>query len=448
MPNIFSQLARKTGLVRDPSNPAGSATRPLRVLLTGAVVLPVALYAAAAAVSYQQHFTEARDRLTRNLAIVHEHAQKVFETFEFVSRYLDEITDDKTDAQISANEASISERLRAMTRSMPQLRDLWIIGADGRALVSGTVYPMPPLDLSDRNYFKAQRDNPAKGAYVSQVLDARAANTNFFAITRKRVVHGKFAGVTLVSIAPEYFTEFYAQLPPPGAAALLRADGAVLARYPNSVGARPRLVDDAPFLVAIQTQPISGFVSAPSSVSGRIRIFAYRRLEKVPSVYVAVSVAKAEVINDWMTFMASQMIFGIPATLALVSLGIIALRRTERLQQEVARRESTEEALRQSQKMEAVGRLSGGIAHDFNNMLTIILGNIDMALRRMDDANPRITRLLDSARQASERAATLVHRLLTFSRQHPQEVMAVDINRLVQSMSDLMRRTIGENIAV
>ena len=146
--------------------------------------------------------------------------------------------------------------------------------------------------------------------------------------------------------------------------------------------------------------------------------------------------------------MGSHLIFGLPATLALVGLGFIALRRTERLQQEISRRETTEQALRQAQKMEAVGRLSGGIAHDFNNMLTVILGNIDMASRRLGDDNPRIQRLLDSARQASERAATLVQRLLAFSRQHPQEVKAVDINRLVQSMSELLRRTIGETVTV
>jgi two-component system NtrC family sensor kinase len=365
-----------------------------------------------------------------------------------VSRYLDETTGSASDEQIRAAEAAYSDRLRAMTMSMPQLRDLWIIGADGHPLVSGTVFPMPRIDLSDRNYFKVQRDKLVNGPYVSAVVDARAANTRFFAITRRREINGKFAGITLVSIAPEYFSEFYAQLPPPGTATLLRADGAVLARYPDYAGAQPRLRPDAPFMTAIKTHPRTGFITAPSTIDGRIRIFTYQQLPKLPSVYVSVGVEKDAIVRAWMWFMASHLIFGIPATLMLVALSLIALRRTERLQLEVGRREATEQALRQSQKMEAVGRLSGGIAHDFNNMLTVILGNIDMALRRMGDDQSRVTRLLDSARQASERAATLVQRLLAFSRQHPQEVKAVDVNRLMQSKSELLRRTIGETVTI
>jgi two-component system NtrC family sensor kinase len=160
------------------------------------------------------------------------------------------------------------------------------------------------------------------------------------------------------------------------------------------------------------------------------------------------SFSTRSVVREWMRNMASHLVFGVPATLAMLGLGVTALRRTRGLHEEQARREATELALRQAQKMEAVGRLSGGIAHDFNNMLTVILGNIDMAIRRLGDQpeSSRLTRLLDSARQASERAATLVQRLLAFSRQHPMEVKAVDINRLVQSMSELLRRTIGETV--
>ena len=100
MRQFIRRLAHRTGLLHAPTEPAGSATRPLRALLFCAVVLTVVLYATAATISYHQHFDEARDRLRRNLAIVHEHAQKVFETFEFASRYLDEMTDDLTDGQI------------------------------------------------------------------------------------------------------------------------------------------------------------------------------------------------------------------------------------------------------------------------------------------------------------------------------------------------------------
>ncbi len=448
MLQFFRRLAHKTGALHAPSDPARSPTRPLRVLLVASMVFPVVLFAVAATISHRQHFDDARDRLRRNLAIVHEHAQKVFETFEFSARYLDELTDDATDEQIRTNESTLSDRLRAMTMSMPQLRDLWIIGADGYPLVSGTVYPMPKIDLSDRNYFKVHHDNRVSGAFVTEVLAARAADTKFFAISRKREINGKFAGVTIVSIAPEYFTEFYSKLPPPGTAALLRADGAVLARYPDTPGAQTRLTANAPFMTAIREQPRTGFLTAPASTDGRNRIFTYQQLAKLPELYVAVGVEEAAVARAWLLDMSRHLIFGLPATLALISLGFIALRRTERLQQEVSRREATEQALRQAQKMEAVGRLSGGIAHDFNNMLTVILGNIDMALRRGGEDNPRIHRLLDAARQASERAATLVQRLLAFSRQHPQEVKAVDINRLVQSMSELMRRTIGETVTV
>jgi two-component system NtrC family sensor kinase len=99
-------------------------------------------------------------------------------------------------------------------------------------------------------------------------------------------------------------------------------------------------------------------------------------------------------------------------------------------------------------RLQAVGALAGGIAHDFNNLLTAILGNVDLALRRVPEGDERLKRTLNSARQASQRAAILIQRLLAYSRQHPLEEKAVDLNKLVQGMSELLRRSIGENITV
>ncbi|RYD50781.1 MAG: PAS domain S-box protein, partial [Sphingomonadales bacterium] len=108
---------------------------------------------------------------------------------------------------------------------------------------------------------------------------------------------------------------------------------------------------------------------------------------------------------------------------------------------------TAEEALRQSQKMEAVGQLTGGIAHDFNNLLQGITGSLEIIERRV--AQGRLTeigRFLSGATTAANRAAALTHRLLAFSRRQPLDPRPVRANPLVASMEDLLRRTIGERI--
>ncbi|WP_165842761.1 PAS domain S-box protein [Phenylobacterium deserti] len=106
----------------------------------------------------------------------------------------------------------------------------------------------------------------------------------------------------------------------------------------------------------------------------------------------------------------------------------------------------TEQALRQAQKMEAVGQLTGGIAHDFNNMLAIVIGSLDLARRRLDRGQSGAERYLDSAREGATRAATLTQRLLAFSRQQPLSPRVLNVNRLVSDMSELLHRTLGETI--
>ncbi|HEX2552269.1 MAG TPA: PAS domain S-box protein [Microvirga sp.] len=110
----------------------------------------------------------------------------------------------------------------------------------------------------------------------------------------------------------------------------------------------------------------------------------------------------------------------------------------------------TEEQLRQSQKMEVVGQLTGGVAHDFNNLLTVVTGHLDMAQRRLEALNgdARVARNVRAAIEGAQRAATLTHRLLAFSRQSPLKPEVVDLNKLVSAMSELIRRTLGEHIAI
>ncbi|MES2188395.1 MAG: ATP-binding protein [Pseudomonadota bacterium] len=118
-----------------------------------------------------------------------------------------------------------------------------------------------------------------------------------------------------------------------------------------------------------------------------------------------------------------------------------------RLQAESAERAAAEEALRQAQKMEAVGQLTGGIAHDFNNLLQGITGSLDvLKLRLKLGRTENVERLLDGAMASAQRAAGLTHRLLAFSRRQPLDPKPVDANRLVGGMEDLLRRTMGERV--
>ncbi|HEX7968068.1 MAG TPA: ATP-binding protein [Stellaceae bacterium] len=121
----------------------------------------------------------------------------------------------------------------------------------------------------------------------------------------------------------------------------------------------------------------------------------------------------------------------------------------QRVAAEIQERMTAEAALRQAQKMEAIGQLTGGVAHDFNNLLQVILGNLDSLRRqrgsgaiRTDEAG----RFVDAALRGAERAATLTQRLLAFARRQPLQPQPLEVNKLVTGMSDLLRRTLGESI--
>lgn len=118
-----------------------------------------------------------------------------------------------------------------------------------------------------------------------------------------------------------------------------------------------------------------------------------------------------------------------------------------RVAEAIAEREVVQQALRQSQKMEAMGQLTGGVAHDFNNLLTPIVGTLDM-LQRRSVGGEREQRLISGALQSADRAKTLVQRLLAFARRQPLQLVPVDVAKLVSGMGELIASTTGPQIKV
>lgn len=118
---------------------------------------------------------------------------------------------------------------------------------------------------------------------------------------------------------------------------------------------------------------------------------------------------------------------------------------SDRKHVEEALKES-ERRLAESQKMEAIGQLTGGIAHDFNNLLTIITGNLELVLDQLEHDDLR--RLVKKAQDASELGAQLTQQLLGFSRRLPQNVQTVQLNELLLSVTEMLRRTLGEHVSL
>ena len=175
--------------------------------------------------------------------------------------------------------------------------------------------------------------------------------------------------------------------------------------------------------------------------------------------------ATGEPLSRLLTRHAAMMLLAIMAALLMAFMGAsqralreanrqlesraVALSETNQLlQTEMEERSKAEDALRQSQKMEAVGRLAGGIAHDFNNLLTIIQGNLHL-LGRIDAHDPEtIQTYVAGADVAADRAGQLVRRLLAFSRRQPLMPQPVDLNELVNGMRDLIIHSVGDGVDV
>ena len=438
-----------------------SAERPLQWLLVAILVVPALMFGVSAFLGYQSYFNDARERVSWTLDIVREHASKVFEAQALVIEQTQQIIAGMSDDAIRDNAVEIQRRLDRINDRFEQIEDIWIVDSAGNPVITGGTLRTPDAAVvATRSYFLAHRDGlqPHGTLFVGRVRPGIGAQMPVFAISKARdVVPGQkgFAGLIVITVQPNYFREFYAQVVTPfaSAIALFRDDGFILARHPN-VSDNDRVLTYDAFKAAVVENPNIGTYEALSVPDGRSRMIGYRKLDHYP-VYVGVGVERQTVVSAWLRSTASHLIFGIPATLALFVLTRISRDRMRResaalaaLQVEAGRREETESQLRQVQKMEAVGRLTGGVAHDFNNLLTVITGSLDLLSRRLPPGDARMKRLVGNAMDGAMRAADLTRQLLAFARRQPLEPKPTDVNALIADMADLLERSLGEAVIV
>jgi two-component system NtrC family sensor kinase len=427
-----------------------SAIRSLRLAMLAAFVLPVVLFAFLAFTNYRHTHAVADERIERTVNILQEHALKVFETIERSIAETNEVVRGMSDDEIAAEEARLHLRLRHLVVSLPQFKSLWIFAPDGRALVNSLAYPQPPgLNFSDRDYFRAHIGSSGR-IFVGQVLKPRDPypDGDFFSVSKGRPsLDGSFRGVIQLSILPSYFEKFFVKLQSPyagGYAALVREDGEVLARYPlfAAHAAKPMasLLTDA-----MRNNPGGGFATRVSAADGIERRIGWKKLPSLP-VYVMAGTETKAILAEWLKTMVGYLAFGLPVTAVLLGAIWIALERTRRLYQEEGRRAAAEGALRQAQRMEAIGQLTGGVAHDFNNILMIVKGNVHRLRREL--AEPKMVRKLDMIETASQRGENLVRQLLTFSRRQNLSPQVIDLAGRVREFRSLLAPSLRGDIEI
>jgi two-component system, NtrC family, sensor kinase len=435
-------------LTMPESRPNTQAIRILQLLMAAAVVFPIGLFSYAAWSNYRAAWQHADERIARGLDVIQEHTLKVLESVARTFGEVSALIEDKSDAQIAEAEAKLHGRLKQIADDLPQVLSIWIIDDAGRSVVSSRLYPVGrTAPFAGRDYFLAQVESSRPG-YIGELFVSPIDQATMFGMsTRRPSSDGSFRGIILVTVQPDAIRSFYARLQG-GIAdqiALLRPDGSFLVRHPLPRQPGMTLSPTSGFRRSVTASPEGGRYLTKGESDGVTRQFGYRKLPGYP-LYITTAVDLDTIRAEIASPMLTHLIFGVPATILLLAISYVALKRTRGFYEEMERRELAEATLKQAQRMEAVGQLTGGVAHDFNNLLMVISGNVDRLRRDLKDT--KSARPLDAIEMAARRGTSLTRQLLSFSRRQPHKPIVVDLGRRLLKMRDMLQSSLRGDIAL
>jgi two-component system NtrC family sensor kinase len=430
-----------------------------------AVALPLLGFLLGAWLIWRDVEDEARARLVRSVDVLHEHALRAFETQDALLTAVEARV-----AGLGWEEMAASEDLHLFLARLDDatalLRGFGIVDPAGRMIVSSArgYFPMPPNDMSGRDYVRATRAGVA-GSHVSDQFVSNPTGTRLFTLSRPLGPPGEAGGEatgpgTLVgAFSVANFWAFYASIAETedDRVALVRLDGALLARHPPTP-APVHFGPDSPLMAALRAQGSdAGVFRAPSAVDGVPRLNAFRRIGPYP-VVVLYGIGPATLEAEaWRRLLPLAGMAG-GAMLLLLMLTALVRRAARREAQalsaaaaeaEAARAEAearavAEQRLRQTERSAALGQVAAGVAHDMNNLVQAVLASARL-LERRAEAPEEVRRIADLLSAAAARGQRVAHRMLAFGRP-PQRAEGFAMAEALCGLEDALGGLLGSGV--
>jgi|KBSMisStandDraft_5_1062788.scaffolds.fasta_scaffold09995_8 signal transduction histidine kinase/ActR/RegA family two-component response regulator len=427
--------------IGDTATPAGERSLVwLRLAVLLAALVPLAFFAGAARLSYLDAVKATSARLDELARAAEDHAARILERNELVMQQMLQLLKDDDDEALRKREAQLHEVATAILLRLPHIGSITVKNAQGDVLMS-TFFPPASRTLAGPDW---------------KLLADRANDEVMLTVSKQRsLASGAPGGVVELTLNRSYFDEFYRRLTEGDSrltAALLNGAGVLVASWPP-VPLSDTLLAHGPLVKRIKAGEARGaLLESGVLASAGQRYAAFRKVGDEP-LYVAVTQDMASALADWKHQMLVLGAILFPITLALVGASWLALRRTRReiearrrLRDEAQQREHAEEALRQAQKLDALGQLAGGLAHDFNNLLMVVSANAELLGRAVPQAAARPE--LGSILRAVDGGGKLTRRLLGFSRKRAHHPEVIRPQAALDGMLDLLRTTAGKAVEI
>jgi signal transduction histidine kinase len=426
-----------------PSRPRGFV-----LLWLAALLLPALGVAGTGLTTWRDVRQDAEARLERNAEMLRQHALRAFATQEAILAAISRASAGR-DWEAMRQDAELHGLLAELTAAgQPVVRGVLVADDRDRVVSASYEFPARATDLSDRTYLRELRAGAAQT--VGEVLVSRPMGWPVFGIARSappRPGADGPRGTLVTSFSPEALAGFYASVVegPQDVVALLRLDGAILARHPElppSAPTGPRPETAAQIAQALAMSPGARLPVVTSRFDGAQRLFVARRVGEWP-VAIVYGLDQRALVTAWRRRMAAPFASGLAAAGLLLVLTAIAARGAREQQLAAERRMEAEARLAGASRAAAIGLLAAGLAHDVKNLVQAVRSGTRLMESRAEDP-AEVRRCAGLLAASAERGRQLVDAMLAFAHGGAEPAATeLDVALTLRELAELLNRTLG-----